>query len=165
MTTVTSSWLQSIESLHEVPADQLQWLIDNSDHYVLAEGEFLFKPGSPTNATYFIRDGVLRIYFMQNNEMRELNRVGAGNITGYLPFSRGVKAGVFAEVIEEATIMSFPIAKSRELISKHFELTQALVHIMTTRVRDFTTFQQQDDSRVKLPRASGPRIGRKGPHQ
>ena len=64
MTTVTSSWLQSLESLREVPVDQLQWLIDNSDHYTLAEGEFLFRQGSPASATYIVVSGMLLIYFM-----------------------------------------------------------------------------------------------------
>ena len=47
MQTVTTEWLQSIESLKNVPAEQLQWLIDNSRHYELGEGEFLFKSGEP----------------------------------------------------------------------------------------------------------------------
>lgn len=51
MQTVTTSWLQSIESLKDVPAEQLQWLIDNSRQYELNEDEFLFKSEQPITGT------------------------------------------------------------------------------------------------------------------
>jgi signal transduction histidine kinase len=104
--------------------------------------------------THFIIEGLLRLYLMQNGEMREITRIGPKDISGYLPFSRGLKAGAFGQVMENATIMTFPIARSRELINRHFELTQALVHIMTTRVRDFTAFQQQDEKMLAMGKLS-----------
>ena len=47
MQTITAEWLQSIETLKEVPLTQLQWMIDNSRHYTLSEGQYLFKGGEP----------------------------------------------------------------------------------------------------------------------
>jgi signal transduction histidine kinase len=154
MEKVTSAWLQSIESLKEVPADQLQWLIDNSEQYELGEGAFLFKEDEPIRGTYIILSGRLRIFWMQVNEMRELLQIGPKFITGYLPFSRGVVAGASCQVLDDAAIMTFPVAKARELINGHFELTQALVHIMTSRVREVASMQQQDEKMVALGKLS-----------
>ena len=50
--------------------------------------------------------------------------------------------------------MTFPIEKTKDLILQHFELTQALVHVMTTRVRDFTTLQQQNEKMMALGKLS-----------
>jgi signal transduction histidine kinase len=154
MQTVTSSWLQSIETLKEVPLEQLQWLIDNSTQYELPEGEFLFKAGAPIKGPHFILEGKIKIYLQQKNETREVNEWEAPYIAGYLPFSRGTKAAGSGKVVERANIMTFPTERSRELISRNFELTEALVHIMTTRVREFTSFQQQNEKMMALGKLS-----------
>ncbi|HTI10687.1 MAG TPA: ATP-binding protein [Puia sp.] len=154
MQTVTPSSLQAIEMLKDVPLDQLQWLIDNSRQYELSEGEYLFRAGDPMAFTNFILEGRVKLFIQQKNEVQEIGEWEAPYITGYLPFSRGVQASVSGKVIEHAHIMAFPKDRSRELISRNFELTQALVHIMTTRVRDYTSLQQQNEKMVALGKLS-----------
>ena len=154
MQTVTVDWLQSIEALKEVPGDQLQWMIENSRHYTLAEGEYLFQIGIPATGTHIIIAGRIKLYLQQKEGIRDVNVIGPKNISGYLPFSRGYKANVNGKVIEDAEIMTLPIEKFREMISQHFELTQALVHVMTTRVRDFTSLQQQNEKMMALGKLS-----------
>ena len=72
MQTVTKEWLQSIESLKDVPLAQLQWFIDNSRHYELAEGEFLIKNGEPLTGTHIIISGRIKMYLTQNRGMRDV---------------------------------------------------------------------------------------------
>lgn len=50
--------------------------------------------------------------------------------------------------------MTFPVERMKELIDNYFELTQALVHIMTSRVRNFTTIQQQNEKMMALGKLS-----------
>lgn len=50
--------------------------------------------------------------------------------------------------------MTFPVEKMNELIHTRFELTQALVHIMSTRVRDSTILQQQNEKMMALGKLS-----------
>lgn len=154
MLTVTTSWLQSIESLKEVPAGQLQWLIDNSRHYELSEGEFLFKAEQPITGTHIIVSGRTRNYLSQVKGERTLGYFEPKEITGYLPFSRGVVATLNSVVIEPVQVMTFPVERMKELIDHHFELTQALVHIMTSRVRNFTEMQQQNEKMMALGKLS-----------
>ena len=154
MQTVTVDWLQSIEALKEVPEDQLQWMIENSRHYMLAEGEYLFQAGNPAIGTHIIITGRIKLYLLQKEGIREVNIIGPKDISGYLPFSRGYKANVNGKVTADAEVMTLPIEKFREMISHHFELTQALVHIMTTRVRDFTSLQQQNEKMMALGKLS-----------
>lgn len=154
MLTVTSSWLQSIEALKDVPEGQLQWLIDRSRHYTLSEGEYLFKTGEPITGTHFIIDGRIRVYFIQNNNSRDIGYIEAKDISGYLPFSRGIVSGATGQVLLDTRVMTFPREKMKELIDNHFELTQALVHIMTTRVREFTALQQQNEKMMALGKLS-----------
>jgi len=154
MIEVTTSWLGSIEPLKDVPADQLQWLIDNSTTTILAPGDYLFKAGDPMESTNIIVEGKLRLYYLQNNEAREINVFEPGNITGYLPFSRGRFTPGYGQALTDVQIMQLPIKKTKELISTYFELTQALVQVMTSRVRDFTAQQQQNEKMMALGKLS-----------
>ncbi|HLL43179.1 MAG TPA: ATP-binding protein [Segetibacter sp.] len=154
MQAVTAKWLQSIEALQDVPLDQLQWWIDNSNIRTLAQDEFLFKAGEPANGTHVIIKGRVRLYLPHKNSVRILGFTEEKDITGYLPFSRGMVSKVDAQAVDEAQVMSFPIGKINELITKNFELTGALVHVMTSRVRDFTTRQQQNEKMMALGKLS-----------
>jgi signal transduction histidine kinase len=155
MNNITTEWLQSVEVLQDVPADQLQWLIDQSEQLTIPAGGFLFKNGDPLVATQFIISGIVRLCrVMNNNEAYEVARFEEKYIIGYLPFSRGLIAGLNCEAVIDTVIMSFPIGKMNELIRNYFELTQALVHVMTNRVRNYAAIVQQNEKMVALGKLS-----------
>ncbi|QNF34799.1 GHKL domain-containing protein [Adhaeribacter swui] len=154
MQSATTEWLQSIESLKDVPPDQLQWWLDNSVHREMPEGSFLFKLGEPIIGTYVIVQGRVRMWLQQKNNTRKLGYFEVKDITGFLPFSRGTTASANGQVEETLQVMIFPVEKMKDLIVQHYELTQALVHIMTSRVRDFTTMQQQNEKMMALGKLS-----------
>ena len=91
---------------------------------------------------------------MQNGSRREITTFGKGEITGYLPYSRGKTSGVFMQASDEVQVLSFPTERIREMIKDHFELTQALVHVMSNRVRAFTALQQQNEKMMALGKLS-----------
>jgi signal transduction histidine kinase len=155
MNNITTEWLQSVEVLKDVPVDQLQWLIDQSELQTIPPGGFLFKNKDPLISTQFIISGLVRLCrVMNNNEAYEVARFEDKYIIGYLPFSRGLIASHNCEAITITTLMSFPIGKMNELIRNHFELTQALVHVMTNRVRDYAAILQQNEKMVALGKLS-----------
>jgi signal transduction histidine kinase len=154
MITVTPEWLKTIDALKDVPSDQLQWWIDKSLHYIIAEGDDIFTEDELIRATLIIISGTVKFFYMQNGAMRELPEFGPKTITGHLPFSRGRIAGGTGRAISEAQLMEFPIALMPELIHDHFELTQALVHIMTDRVREGTAYIQQHEKMMALGKLS-----------
>jgi len=146
--------LLKIDALNDVPAGQLQWLIDNSTLAELEEGDFLFTAGDPITGTYIILKGEIKFVLKQAKGERTLGVVKANEITGYLPFSRGLVSTASGQADVATTILSFPREKSKALIKQHFELTQALVHVMTSRVRDFTALQQQNEKMMALGKLS-----------
>jgi signal transduction histidine kinase len=154
MQILTTEWLQSIETLRDVPAVQLQWWIDNSEYRTMEEEAFLFKEGDPVKGTFVIAKGKVRVFLKQQNSERNIDFFQAKDVTGYLPFSRGIVAPASGEVVEKLEVMFFPVEKMKELIAGHYELVQALVHVMTTRVRYFTTVQQQNEKMMALGKLS-----------
>jgi signal transduction histidine kinase len=154
MRVVTKEWLQSIESLQEVPLDQLQWWIENSRHYELQEGDFLVKQGEETTGTHVIITGRLHLYITQKNSTQSLTTLEPKDITGYLPFSRGMVNMLDGRALATTQVMTFPFERMNALIHAHFELTQSLVHIMSSRVRESTIIQQQNEKMMALGKLS-----------
>src|SRR5579872_2703876 len=150
----TPALLKTFEPLKDVPEEQLQWLIDNSDCREIPDGELLFEPGVPIAATNFIISGKLRMYFYLAGVKREIGDTLAGEITGYLPYSRAKTSAGYGVAIGNLQLMTFPKERMTELIKTQFELTQALVHVMTNRVRDFTALQQQNEKMLALGKLS-----------
>lgn len=154
MQKVTVSWLKSLEPLSNVPHEQLQWLIDTSTDQMIEDGELLFEAGQPITGPHIVVEGGIHLYIMQNGVRRDSIKFGPGDITGYLPYSRGKIAGGYATAAGKLQLLSFPTERIEEMIKNHFELTQALVHIMSNRVRDFTSYQQQNEKMMALGKLS-----------
>ncbi|HVV55943.1 MAG TPA: ATP-binding protein [Mucilaginibacter sp.] len=150
----TPALLKTFEDLKDVPEDQLQWLIDRSECRMIADGEIVTVKGQVITGPHFIISGGIRIYVAQNGNMREISSSGPGTITGYLPFSRAKVATVDSQTVGETQVMSFDSTKINEMIRTQFELTQALVHVMTNRVRNFTALQQQNEKMMALGKLS-----------
>jgi signal transduction histidine kinase len=146
--------LKSINVFQDVPEDQLQWLIDKSAHYELQEGEFMSSPGEPIKGTHIIFSGRIELYRIQNNTKLFIAEMLPGTVTGILPFSRGKVGVAYGQCMELTQIMTYPADKLRELIISHYELTQALVIVMTSRVREFTELEQQNEKMMALGKLS-----------
>jgi signal transduction histidine kinase len=154
MQQVTVSILKTFEALKNVPDDELQWLIDNSVNRIVADGEHFLKIGEPLAGPHFMISGKVVLYLVQNGSKREIATIGAGDISGYLPYSRGASATVNGYAVGDVQVLSYPTDRIREMVKDHFEITQALVHVMSNRVREFTAFQQQNEKMMALGKLS-----------
>jgi signal transduction histidine kinase len=150
----TPALLKTFDALKDVPDDQLQWLIDNSLCRMAPDGEILSEPGKSMIGTHFIISGKLRLYLPIGGVKREIGDFKPGDITGYLPYSRAKVSTGYGITIGETQLMVFPVEKIEEMIRTQFELTQALVHVMTNRVRTFTALQQQNEKMMALGKLS-----------
>ena len=101
MQVVEIATLKSFDALAEVPDEQLQWLIDKSETNILKAGDFFIKPEDPLTGPHFIIYGNISGYYFQNGSRREITTFGKGNITGYLPYSRGRFSGIYMQADDE----------------------------------------------------------------
>ncbi|MBS7565952.1 GHKL domain-containing protein [Mucilaginibacter sp. Bleaf8] len=154
MSQVTVAQLKAMETLKDVPESQLQWLISAGTVHTLSAGDVLLEMGAPLNITQFIVEGKLRIGIKQGSQFKEAGIAERGKVLGYLPYSRGTEAGVQVECITDCLVLEVPGDEIRGATRTHFELTEALVHTMTSRVRSFTTQQQQIEKMVALGKLS-----------
>lgn len=154
MKDITVKDLQAIEVFKDVPESQLQWMIDRSQHYEIQEGELMTRPGEPISGTHIIFSGRIELYRVQNNAKHVISQLLPGAVTGILPFSRGKVGIAYGVCLETTQLMTFPKELLKELIISHYELTQALVIVMTSRVREFTELEQQNEKMMALGKLS-----------
>ena len=151
MKTISPPDLRIVAEFADVPDDQLDWLIQHGEVRTFLPGEFLFQKDEPANFLFIILSGSIEITFQQKNQTRRLATLLPGLVTGLLPFSRMTHAQGFGGPLEPSLVFSLHRDHFPELISDHYELIRSLVHLLTTtRVRDFTSQQQQNEKLMAL---------------
>ncbi|GAA4315905.1 ATP-binding protein [Mucilaginibacter gynuensis] len=154
MEKITIEQLKNIELLKQIPDNQLQWLLEACTHAEYEAGERLFNANDLMNRTFIIIKGRFRICILQNGKLREVADIGEGAITGHLPFSRGTVAPGYGECTRSIVCLECSAEKIKEMTTLHYELTEAMVHVMTTRVREYTSMMQQNEKMVALGKLS-----------
>jgi CRP-like cAMP-binding protein len=146
--------LAAVPALKEVPINQLQWILDNGECREYATGDFIFSKGDPIDHLIILIEGSFSLKIEQNGEYKTIADIEEGNISGSLPYSRAVEAGGFGVAQQPSKLITLHKKLFREMIRDHHALTTALVHTMTTRVREFTKTQQQQEKMMSLGKLS-----------
>jgi len=146
--------LQSFEVFENIPSEALSWLIDLSEYKSYEKGEPLFLPGQKVDHMQIIVEGSYVVHFEQKGKTRELGVWEAGYITGVLPFSRMTETRAIGTTLEQTHTLELHKKHFTEMVNVSYELTQALVSVMTTRVRDFTSMQFQNEKLMALGKIS-----------
>ncbi len=154
MTELNIEDLKIVTEFKHVPDEQLQWLINQGETLELEKGELLFNVGEPVTTCYLVLDGKLRICSLQSGKEKELRMLDPGQFTGYLPYSRATIAPAFCEAIKKSRVFKCAKEKLIEGFGTHFELIEAMVHMMLSRVREFTSIQQQNEKMFALGKLS-----------
>ncbi len=146
--------LRTIPALEGLENSALEWLVKNGDILNFAVDDAIFKPGDPVDRMLIVLEGRLVLKMHQGNQYRVVGEIGAGSITGLLPYSRAKSAVGMAQVIEPVKILSIGGDKFHDMIITQEELTTVLVHLMSSRIREFTKNQQQNDKMMALGKLS-----------
>lgn len=154
MKELTLEDLKIVKEFQQVPDDQLQWLIDQGETIEIEKDELLFNVGEPVIICYILLEGKMRICSTQSGNQKELRILDPGQFTGYLPYSRATITPAFCEAIKKSWVFKCSKEKLKEGFGTHFELIEAMVHMMLSRVREFTSIQQQNEKMFALGKLS-----------
>jgi signal transduction histidine kinase len=146
--------LQEIETFRQIESDALQWLIDRSDYQLYPKGEHLFKPNMPVDHMQIIIQGEYMIEMVRDGKRREVGIWGKGNIGGVLPFSRMKEARAYGIALEDTYVLELHRDYFVEMVNVSYPLVQALVAVMSTRIRDFSQIRFQDEKLMALGKLS-----------
>ena len=134
---VDKSELLRLPVFADLPDDQLDWFISQSQEMTLKAGEVYSRQGTPADAMFVILEGQVQWRGERGGETFVFD-VEAGDVTGVLPFSRMKQFVVNGRAVTDTRALRFPASKFPELVQKMPELTQRLVGLMSDRIRETT---------------------------
>lgn len=150
--------LRRVHVFSDLPEDQLQWFADNTNELRVAPGEILFQKGSPADIMVVYLEGEVRAYRddMAHDGYVYIARAGEPNteVSGKLPFSRMKNWTATGRAVTPMRVLQFPVSLFPELFQRMPVLMERLVGIMSDRVRDVTTADQQRDKLMALGKLS-----------
>ena len=163
MTPTASSPPDKVEALRRVqvfadlPDEQLQWFADKTEDFRYAAGDVVFRKGDKPDNMIVLLEGEAHAYWDESNhDTVFIVRAGdrTSEVSGMLPFSRMTEFTVTGRAVTEMRLLRFPVRLFPELMQRAPVLVQRLVSIMSDRVRESTTVDQQQDKLMALGKLS-----------
>jgi signal transduction histidine kinase len=146
--------LRQNESLQGLSDADLDFLSSRGNVREHDAGDYIFRKGEPADELIIVLRGRVRVYVLQRDTQREVATFGASDITGLLPYSRMTHAQGYAQLMEPGAILTLHKRHFREMIVDYHNLTEALVHFMSSRIRSFTTLNMQNEKLLSLGKLS-----------
>jgi len=146
--------LKSVPEFKSVPEDQLQWLVSHGQVRSYNDGDKIWTVGDDIDGFSVVLNGNVQLYAVRNGNRLDLGAYEPKEILGRLPYSRMKTAGGEGFAVGNVEMLFIHRDLFPELISTCHEITEALVHNMTDRVREFTKYQQQNDKMMALGKLS-----------
>jgi signal transduction histidine kinase len=145
--------LRRIPVFADIPEDQIDWFLSQSQDVLLKPGDTFIRQGDPADNMFALLEGEfnMRGEFSGEAFIRDLS---AGEVTGVLPFSRMKNHPVTARALTDGRILRFPASRFPQLVQTMPELATRLVGIMSDRIREVTRFEQQRDRLASLGKLS-----------
>ena len=145
--------LRKVEEFADLPDDQLDWFLSQTEEMRPKAGETYSRQGDPADAMFVVLEGQLQGRGELGGEIFVFT-LGPGDITGTLPFSRMKQFTVTGRALTDARLLKFPAPKFPDLVQKMPELAKRLVGLMSDRIREVTRMEQQRDRLAALGKLS-----------
>jgi signal transduction histidine kinase len=142
--------LASHRTIGKAPREELTWIATHGTLRRFQVGEVVSRQTEVVDALYILLSGRMSFWINRGAGRRKVMEWYAGDVTGILPYSRLLTPP--GDTVIEEPIEA--VALSRDdlpaLIRNCYEVTAALVHVMTDRARRFTSTDLRDENMLSL---------------
>src|SRR5437867_4051036 len=154
-TTTLTQQLAAIPVFSDLSPEDVSWLASQMEVAHFAPGEIVTVEDSPADRMFVILEGEIA-------GRREHGRPGdtrtysasAGRVTGMLPFSRLTHFPLTTRAVIPATVAFLHVGHFPEMMQRAPALGPKLVGIMSDRIREMTTTDQQREKLMALGKLS-----------
>jgi signal transduction histidine kinase len=149
--------LRRVHVFADLPDDQLQWFVANSHDLRFATGDVMFHKGDKADWMVVYLEGEIHAYWDESDhDVVYIARAGdqSTEVSGMLPFSRMTEFQVTGYAVTDVRVLRFPASLFSEMMQRMPLLVERLVGIMSDRVREATTLDQQQDKLMALGKLS-----------
>lgn len=146
--------LAALPTLAGIPRSQLEWLAAHGTLLRFEKDDIMFRKGTEVPGPYVVLCGHFAVHVERDGVVQRVREWKAGDISGRLPYSRMTEApgNAIADEPVECLVIAWPDVK--EMIHECYEFTSLCVHEMLDRVRQFRSFDLQDEKLKSLGRLS-----------
>ncbi|MEM9595802.1 MAG: ATP-binding protein [Acidobacteriota bacterium] len=148
--TVTPDELRVHEIFDGLPDDELRWLLERGRAEEIPEGQLYVHIGDEAQDMFFILEGRSHWRVEVGGQKVLFRDAGPGSVGGVLPYSRMTHYGGEALAVEPMRILRVPKEHFDELVTVSPRLGERLVAVMSTRVREATRTEQQQEKMMAL---------------
>src|SRR5262245_15882391 len=149
--------LRRVHVFTDLSDEQLQWFVDNSEDRRFAAGDVMFRKGDKPEAMVVYLQGEAHSYWDESDhDIVYIAQAGdqKTEVSGMLPFSRMTAFQVTGYAVTDVRLLWFPVKHFPEMMQRMPVLVERLVGIMSDRVRESTTLDQQQDKLMALGKLS-----------
>src|SRR5580698_4175492 len=151
---ITTRDLRAIKVFEDLPEDQLEWFIAQSEEVSAEPGEVLFREGDRADHMFVFFEGELQGRIERPGGDLRIFIAGAGDVTGLLPFSRLQTFGGTGRAVGHIRLGRIHRNVFPEMLQRMPKLTERLVTLMLDRVRESTRATEQRDKLAALGKLS-----------
>ena len=146
--------LRKVHVFEDLAREDLLWFLSQCDERHYAVGEIIMREGEQPDFMVVMLEGEMRARAEHGSADGPVFTVGAGDVTGMLPFSRLKTITVTGRAILPTHLLAFHASEFPELFKRMPELARRLVGLLTDRVRSVTRTEQQREKLAALGKLS-----------
>jgi signal transduction histidine kinase len=147
---ITTQDLRAVKVFEDLPEDQLEWFISQSEEFWFDSGEVMFHEGEPADHMYVIFEGELQGRVGGPGGDLRFYLAGPGDVTGLLPFSRLRIFNGTGRALGRLHLGRIHRSVFPAMLQRMPKLTERLVTLMLDRVRETTRANEQRDKLAAL---------------
>src|ERR671927_1618709 len=113
--------LRRVHVFADLPDDQLQWFVDNSEDLRFAPGDVMFRKGDKADWMVVYLEGDLHAYWDESDhDVVYIARAGEQKteVSGMLPFSRMTEFTVTGYAVTDVRALRFPVHLFPEMMQR-----------------------------------------------
>ncbi len=146
--------IDRVGPLTGLPLEDRLWLAKHAEEIVAETGQVFFEEGAPADRMILILKGEIHVRRQRGGPM-ELFIGRAGQMTGYLPFSRMKFSGGQGFAVTPVWALTISKDLFPEMLQAIPSMAQRVVSTLLDRVREVTRIEQQAEKLTALGKLAG----------
>ncbi len=146
--------LATHRTLGSAPREELEWLVAHGSVRHLETGDTLSVKSAPVEGLFALLSGRVALFVDRGAGRQKLMEWRAGDVTGFLPYSRLINPPGDSVAQEPTTVLVVHRDHMPAMIRECHTATSILVHTMLDRTRAFTSGDLLEEKMASLGRLS-----------
>ncbi|SNR49986.1 sensor histidine kinase [Hymenobacter mucosus] len=151
---LTPEDLTRLPTFADLPTETITWLLEHGERRAYASGDAVVQPGDEAEYMMAVLTGGLQFFVVRNGNREPAFRIGAGQVSGVLPYSRLRIIQGLSLAVGETVLFTLHRSLFPALEHESPELVQRLVGLMSDRARQEARTQERDDKLRALGKLS-----------